>query len=145
MAAVKAERMTLKGKLDEAVAKAQEESDRANELERRLAERPVATPSVITDDAPPMVFDDAPAPPPPPPPAFKVIDPSKITVKKSEGGPHEEKPRDAKAENMANLINEIKNGVKLKSVSTIRNPSPSAASKCIFKLSLIFVQRVKST
>jgi hypothetical protein len=121
VSAVKNERAVLKEKLDDAIAKAKYESERAAALELRLQERPSSS-SAYVDDVPPPPMDDGPAPPPPPPPSFKVIDPSKITVKKSEHG--EEKPKDGKAENMANLIAEIKTGVKLKSVTR----TPQAAS-----------------
>lgn len=103
---------------------AQLEEERNNLMNNSSAPPPPESP--VIEDAPP---GGGPPPPPPPAPALKVIDSSKITLKKGAIKPVEEKPKDAKAESMTNLIAEIRGGVKLKAVT--RTTQPASPSKQI--------------
>ncbi len=77
---------------------------------------------------PPPPFDGA--PPPPPLPVFKVIDPTKLNIKKQGENSLEkmDAERDPVRAQMIFLIDEIKKGVKLKAKGSTPQPAPASPS-----------------
>ena len=55
---------------------------------------------------------------------MKIIDSSKITIVKGGKSIELENKKDEKGQQMANLINEIKSGFKLKKVDVSNSPKP---------------------
>jgi len=87
--------------------------ERAEELEQKLAKH-----NTLSDSNPSFSEEGAPPPPaPPPPPSPKFIDSTKLNIKKKvgeDGLPLPVKETDPRQKNMANLIEEIKKGIKLR-------------------------------
>jgi cell division septum initiation protein DivIVA len=89
--------------------------ERVQDLEIQLANRPTSSSDVSAPPAPDI--PGGPPPPPPPMPAMKVIDSSKLNIKAKSGQESVARKVDPREQNMANLIDEIRKGVKLKAVA----------------------------